>query len=98
MLNKSKGQDKTNRITEIDEHIRRNFDILKVIFQNLIQSILCYLEIGSWQYCQLTKFMEVNWLIAVPPSHSRRAYFAVVLCSMKSLGLCLCFINAQNEF
>lgn len=35
MLNKSKGQEKTNRITEIDEHIRHTFDILKVMKQNV---------------------------------------------------------------
>lgn len=30
MSNKMKSQDKANRIAEIDEHIRRNFEIIKV--------------------------------------------------------------------
>lgn len=30
MSNKMKNQDKNNKIAEIDDHIRRNFDIMKV--------------------------------------------------------------------
>lgn len=42
-----KSQDKANRIAEIDEHIRRNFEIIKVngIFQINIQGILSLVEI-----------------------------------------------------
>lgn len=50
MLNKSKGQDKTNRITEIDEHIRRNFEILKVKYEILTFNICYWCESYSDQY------------------------------------------------
>lgn len=41
MSNKAKTQDKSNKITEIDDHIRRHFDIQKVIL-SLLSFILLY--------------------------------------------------------
>lgn len=83
MLNKSKGQEKTNRITEIDEHIRRNFDMLKVMKQNVKSNskhTLLILCVGGvwWIINNAISKTQQNQLIDCYLHLIFTAYFAVV--------------------
>lgn len=62
-----KNQDKANRIAEIDEHIRRNFEIIKVngIFQINIQGILSLVEIKDQKHCLISLQQKIKRFLFV---------------------------------
>lgn len=80
MSNKMKSQEKANRITEIDDHIRRNFEIIKVNTKKTwvhIQGLLSWFKVSkrlSQFYEKLFEsevfFFAWHWLQMSVASHS----------------------------